>query len=133
MIGFVTAGLAIGKFIIGKAVQGILRTGSDAKEVAISAMSHNTELQKARSEERKHLMGTKAYTALMVFVVGGPALYINAVYLDSVLPIEGWNVEQAPKHFHDAAFEIVKSFAGVGGAGLAGIIAIAKLSQWWKR
>jgi hypothetical protein len=95
-------------------------------EAFTSSLQSQVEHRKAVGDERKALMGSRAYTWLLVFCVSGPALYLNAVFVDSVFGIAGWDVLKAPPDFHQAAFQIVYAFAGVGAGGLAAIVAASK-------
>lgn len=80
-----------------------------------TALNTEVQLRDNASKERIALWGDAWFKALVIFIVGGPALYLNAVIFVSIFHTFGWTVEAAPSRFEDVAFKIVLSFIGAGG------------------
>jgi len=95
----------------------------------LTALEAETAAKRIASAERVALWGSKSYVVLIYLIVAPPAVYSGMVYLDSILGVDWYTVDAAPKRFEDAGFKILMTFIGAGGA----VGAVTGAAKMWRR
>ena len=88
---------------------------SQFTQMMVEGLRSENERRRIVADERKSLIGTHVYSALVALCVAPPAVYLAAIYFVSTFSFLGWSVDRAPATEHEAALEIVKWFAVLVG------------------
>jgi hypothetical protein len=107
-----------------KEVQHTTRSGM-VVDLMKSAFQAEVDRGNQQSRERIALWGDFWYKALVMLIIGPPALYAAAVFADSIFRFE-FDIDAAPARFEELGFDIMKAFI-YGGSFAGGVIGAAKM------